>query len=900
MSTLQKMNRQQSNPPAFADLLLYLCLSAKAYNCMRGDLTEEFHTKILPVLGARRARVWYWHQVVRSIGPALRGEIVAVRATKRKGNKMETLLRDLRFGLRMLVKTPGFTAVSLITLALGIGATTAMFSVVNGVLLRPLPYKDPDKLVLIKEKIPKISPKPLSIPAPDILSYQRENHVFEDVAGYQETEMDLTSFGSPVRIGSARISWNGFRTLGVAPLMGREFTPDEDQPNRYVTIISYSTWQKRFGHSPDVLGRTLEMDRKQYQIVGVMPPGFTFPLRPADNSGTELWVPMALTDHEKANVGDNFDYNAVARIKAGVSLRQVEADAGAIMQHIYQELPADVASEFKFYPAIIPLKEETLGQVRQPLFILLAAVVFVLLIAITNVANLMLARGNSRQRELAVRVALGASNRRVIAQLLSESVLLAVVGGLIGVACAAVGTKALVSLVPGNIPRLATAGPDTRVLAFALLISIISGIAFGAAPALFALRTDLNDSLKEGGRSGGYGKQHRILRSSFVVTQIALALMLLVGSGLLIRSFQRVLEVNPGFRPEHVISGLVSLPPTQYEKEDQVKKFFKDVAARMQEIPGAQYAGVSTDLPLRSSWQRIFTPEGYQAPPGAEANRNAHSAIAGDYLQAMGIPLLRGRFFTPEEYEKDLNVIIVSESLARRYFGDQDPIGRRVKWGVIQSNNPWMTIVGEVGDVKQGELDAETMAHTYTPISTGTLSAMNLAIRTRGDAKSATSALQSAVWSLDKQLPVTQLKTMEQVIGESTAPRRFNMILVLVFASAALLLASVGLYGVMAYSVTQRTQEIGVRMAMGAQRGDILKMVMRWGMLLTVIGIGIGVAGAFAVTRLLTDFLFGIKPSDGVTFAGVALVLAAVALLACYIPARRATKVDPMVALRAE
>ena len=895
-----KMKRSPPKPPVLADLILYLCLSAKAYNCIRGDLTEEFHAKILPILGIKRAKVWYWHQVVRSIGPALGGEIAAVKATKRKGRKMETLLRDLRFGLRMLIKTPGFTAISLITLALGIGATTAMFSVVNGVLLRPLPYKDPDKLVLIKEKIPKISPNPLSIPAPDILTFQRENHVFEDVAGYQETELDLTSFGSPIRVGAARISWNGFRTLGVSPLMGREFTQDEDQPNRYVAIISYSTWQQRFGRSPDVLNRTIEMDRKLYQIVGVMPAGFTFPMRPRETNGVELWVPMALTDQERANIGDNFDYNAVARLKEGVTLPQADADAQNVVKQIFAALPAALGSEFELYPALIPLQEETLGQVRQPLIILLAAVIFVLLIAITNVANLMLARGNSRQRELAVRMALGASRRRVVGQLLSESVLLAIVGGLIGVAFAVAGTKVLVSVVPGNVPRLDAASPDIRVLGFALAISVISGIAFGAAPALFALRSDLHDSLKEGGRSGGFGKQHQILRSSFVVTQVALALMLLVGSGLLIRSFQRVMEVNPGFRPEHVITGLVSLPSTQYEKEEEIQRFFKNLSGHLQQIPGTQYAGVSTDLPLRSSWQRIFTPEGYQEVPGAKANACAHSAIAGDYLQAMGIPLLHGRYFTPEEYEKDLKAIIVSESLAKRYFGDQDPVGRRIKWGISQSENPWMTIVGEVGDVKQGDLDAETMAHTYSPLSVGTLGAMNLAVRTRGDAKSAMSSLQSAVWSLDKQLPVTQLKSMEQVIGESTAPRRFNMILVLAFACAALLLASIGLYGVMAYSVTQRTQEIGVRMAMGAQRLDILKMVMRWGMLLTLIGIGIGIAGALAVTRLLTEFLFGVRPTDVVTFAGVAIVLAAVALLACYVPARRATKVDPMVALRAE
>jgi predicted permease len=895
------MKQSEPKPPLLAELLLYLTLPAKIYDCIRGDLTEEFYADILPRLGLRKARRWYLQQVIRSIGPALRGEIAYARPAERKKrvSVMETLLRDLRFGMRMLIKSPGFTAVSLLTLALGIGATTAMFTVVNGILLRPLPYKEPDRLVLIKERIPKLGPNPLSIPAPDVLTFQRENRLFEGVAGFQETNLDLTGLGAPVRIGAARISWNGFQLLGVTPLLGRAFTADEDHPDRYVAVLSYATWQQRFGGSLDILGRTLELDRKSYEVVGVMPPGFVFPLRTRSRA-LEVWTPMAFTDREKAAAGDNFDYEAIARLKPGVSLQQAEADAQAVMQHIAGGYPAQMRAEVQVFSVLVPLIDHTLGDVRSPLMIMLAAVIFVLLIAIINVANLMLARGTKRQREFAIRMALGAGGRRVMAQSLSESILLAVIGGALGVAIAVIGVKLLVSIVPANIPRLGQVVPDLGVLLFALGISVISGVVFGVAPALFALRSNLHDNLKEGGRSGGYGKSHRILRSSFVVTQVALALMLLAGSGLLIRSFQRVLEVDPGFRPDHVITGLVSLPQTEYKRGEQTFNFFTDLIDRLRQIPGARYAGASTDLPLLSGWKRIFTPEGYRPPPDAGANVDSHSAVLGDYFQAMGIPLLRGRFFTTEESVKASPVVIISESIANRFFSGQDPIGRRLKWGMEQSGSPWLTIVGVVGEVKQGALDKVTMQHTYTPMTAGSFNAMNLAVRTSTEPTGFASALQSAVWSLDRRLPVTQLKTMEQIIDESKAPRRFTMILMLIFAGTALLLASVGLYGVMAYTVTQRTREIGVRMAMGAERSDILKMVLQSGLSLTLIGIGLGTAGAFFVTRLLADFLFGVKPTDALTYAGVVVVLAIVALLACYIPARRATKVDPLVALRAE
>jgi predicted permease len=893
------MKQPEYKPPILADLLLYLSLPAKPYNCIRGDLTEEYHAVALPGFGVRGARKWYWRQVIRSIGPALRGELIYARSTEMKGASMETLIRDFRFGLRVLLKTPGFTAAAILTLALGIGATTAMFSVVNGILLQPLPYKDPDQLVLIKEKIPKFSSNSLSIPAPDVLTFQRENRVFEGVAGFQESQMDLTGLGAPVRIRTSRISWNGFQVLGASPLMGRGFTADEDQPGRHVAVISHAMWRARFGGSPDVLQQTIELNRRKYEIVGVMPPGFAFPLRSRTRT-VEVWTPMAFTEEEKASIGDNYDYDAVARIKSGVTMQQAEADSQIVMQRIAETYPASVRAEFQIFSVLSPLGEYTLGDVRTPLMIMLAAVICVLLIAVINVANLTLARGTTRQQEFAIRMALGASRQRVRAQLLSESVLLSLLGGAVGVALANIGTKALITLVPSNIPRLDEARPDSSALLFALLISVASGIAFGVAPALLSLRASLHDNLKEGGRSGGLGKSHQILRSSFVVTQTALALMLLAGTGLLLRSFQRVLEVDPGFKPDHVITGLVSLPPTEYTGKEQSINFFTEVVARLQRIPGAQYAGASTDLPMMSGWRRIFTPEGYQAPPGAGANIDAHSAILGDYFQAMGIPLLRGRLFTAEDSRNASPVVIISDSIAKRYFNGKDPIGRRLKWGPEQSDSLWLTIVGVVGEVKHGALDRETMQHSYTPVTAGGFNTLNLAVRTAVEPAGVASALQAAVWSLDRRLPITQLKTMDQVIDESKAPRRFTMILMLVFAGSALLLASVGLYGVMAYSVSQRTREIGVRIALGAERNDILRMVLRTGLSLTLIGIAIGTVGSFFVSRLLTEFLFGVRPSDVITYVGVVITLGAVALMACYFPARRATKVDPIIALRSE
>ena len=819
---------------------------------------------------------------------------------------MHDFLSDVRYGLRLLAKNPGFTTVALLTLTIGIGATTAMFSVVNGVLLRQLPFKDPERLVLVKERIPKLVSHPIGITGPDVLTFTRENSSFDGVAGFIDTQSDLTGRGSPQKIPSARVGWNLFSLLGVPPIMGRTFTADEDHPESYVVIVSYRFWKQQLGGARDVIGQKITLDRKPYEVVGVMPRDFEFPVR-ADQP-SELWLPIGFTPAE-LNVGNtNFAFGALARLKDGVSMAQAQSDVERTAKRIEQALPAGARGDLQIFGALVPLKEDTVGEVRKPLLVLFLAVVFVLLIAVVNVANLLLARGTARQRELAVRLALGATSRRLLAQLLAENVLLGLIGGAFGLLLAAIATRALLAIVPSTVPRLHTVGIDTHILLFVVGISLLAGLAFGAVPALFAIRTNVNDNLKEGGRGISVGRHHQRVRASFVVAQVALALMLLAGAGLLLRSFRRVLEVDPGFRAENVITAAVSLPVSQYSTAAQLRSFYTQLQSRLEQIPGAKAAGLTTDLPLETQRESAFAVDGYQPPPGAGLNLNAFSLTMGDYFRAMGIPLIRGRLFRPSDDLNAQQVVIISQSIAEKYFAGRDPLGGRLKLGTASGNAPWMTVVGVVGDVKPFGLDSDSLPHSYMPyqqltddkLNGSMAEAVKIVVRTAGDPASAAASLRAAVWSLDRQLPVTDLRSMEQVISESTAPRRFNMVLVAFFAGAALLLAAVGLYGVMSYSVAQRTHEIGVRMTLGARPADVLRMVLGSGVTLVLVGVLIGLAGALATSRLLTSFLFDVRASDPLTFASVALLLASVALVASMAPALRATRVDPMMALRDE
>ena len=825
---------------------------------------------------------------------------------------IQTLLKDLRFAARTLRKSPGFAAISLITLALGIGATTAMFSVVNQTLLRPLPFKDPSRLVLLKELIPRIDTEPGWIPAPDVLAFQSQTRSFDGVGGYVDAQMDLDQGSSPVRITVARMSWQTFPVLGIAPMLGRTFSEAEDRPGSQVAVLSYDSWQRRFGGVADIIGREINLDRKSFSIIGVMPPGFMLPLESAYPTPVELWTPMGFTDAERTAYASLFMYGAVARLKPSVTVAQAQADAASVMPGIIDRFPPNLKGQVIPEAAVVPFQEDTYRTLRAPLSILFLAVVFVLMIAIANVAGLMLVRGAGRQKELALRIALGASGARIIGQLLTESLLLSLLGGVAGVLTAGVGARLLIAQAPATLQRLGAPVVDPRVLIFALLVSVVSGLLFGVAPAVFALRTNLTGSLKEGGRSGGYGRQHHRLRFTFVIVQMAMAMILLVGSGLLIRSFQQVIAIKGGFQPEHVTIASVFLPKSDYPQTERVQSFLNDLLARMRQIPGVQTAAISTAAPLKTSWRRIVTPEGYQPPPGEALNPTSYTVVQGDYFRALGIPLISGRVFSPEETVNGSRSVIISQSFARRYFAGKDPIGLRLKFVVQHLPTSWLTVVGVVGDATELALDDQIGPETYVPFTAEEIPNLQrvggvqafLSVKSSINSGGIGEALQAAVWGLDRQLPVTEITTMNQVMDQSTAPRRFTMLLVVAFGSAALLLASIGLYGVIAYSVTERTHEVGIRVALGATRRDIQKMVLGWGLSLAVIGVGAGLAGAWALTRLLSSMmsgvLYGVRAFDPLTIASVTALLSVMAVLACFIPAARASRVAPMVALRSE
>jgi predicted permease len=814
---------------------------------------------------------------------------------------MDNFRQHLQFAFRMLSKNPSFTITALLTLSLGIGATTAMFSVVNGVLLSPFPFADPDRLVTIKNRIPKLGSTPFSVPAPDVLTYQRETKSFTDVGGYKESTYDLIGQGEPRKVHGARITSNVLSVLGTPPPLGRNFTADEDRVgNEKVVILGYHIWRSLFASDSNILGKRIVLDRQPYTIVGVMGKNFVFPIE-TQLDISELWVPMAFTQEERKAVGDNFGYNTVARLKPGVSLAQAQADVERVAQIIRDGYPAAVKSQFEVHGVIMGLREAALGNYRRPMLIMLLAVVFILLIAIVNVANLLLTKGTSRQREFSIRFALGATGRSIITQLITESVLLGLMGGAVGLIIASLGTKVLIRGVPANIPRLHSLEMDWRVFIFAFALSVVSGMVFGAAPAMFARRVNVNDGLKEGGRSMMSGRQHRYVRTGFVIAQFSLALMLLIGAGLLTRSFERVLQVDPGFQTTNIVSGAISLPNNDYKQDSQKRTFHLELMRRLEAAPGVEATGAGTDLPLESGWSKIFSIEGQIPPPGAGLNVDSHTIVLGNYFQTLGIPLIRGRFFSEDDNEKSTHVVIINKTLAGRYFHGQDAIGHRIKWGPPESNSYWMTIIGVVGDVKQFDLEKDVLPQTYESyLQYKSFSELTIVLRGKSSTENLVTALQTSVHALDAQLPITRVRTMEQVMSQSIAPRRFYLILIVVFAVSAIVLAAVGLYGVVTYAVEQRTHEIGIRISLGAARYDVLKLLLGWALSLVALGVIAGIVGSVAATRLLSGFLFGIKATDPITFLAVPLLLASIALLASYIPARRATKVDPMVALRYE
>ena len=732
------------------------------------------------------------------------------------------------------------------------------------------------------------------------------NHVFDGVGGFRVWTYELSGSAEPQRVTADRVSTALFNVLGVQPIAGRAFTAEEEQFGHNVAILSYGLWQRQFAGRRDVFGQTVNLDRQPYTIIGIMPQSFVFPLPGmAQGVAADIWVPLGLSKEELADFGDNFSYTVVGRVRAGIAPGQVSADLQLVAQGVldtYKQWARDAGSslgDFRLGMTSLPLRDQVIGPLKLTLSLLLGAVGFVLLIACVNVANLLMMRSVGRQREMAVRLAIGAGRLRLLRQFLVEGMLLSFIGGGLGLALAAWFKDALVAGMPANIPQFHAIDLDWRVLLFSLLLMTLAGLLFSALPVLWASRTDLNLSLQAGGRGNSQGPDRPRVRATFVVVEVALSVMLLVAAGLLVRSFQRLMSTSPGFRPERVLTASIDLPPSEYSQDEKIALFYKQLLERLQQTPGVTTAGGSTDLPLLGGWTHAFTVEGYRPPPGPALNLCHHSVIYGDYLQTMGIPLLRGRYFSEQDGPKSTHVLIVSESFARKYWQGQDPLGKRLKWGPPESSDPWMTVVGVVGDVKQAALDAPTDPHTYEAYAQlGGAPSLRIAIRGAQDVSSLAGAFRAAVWGLDRQLALAGLRTMDQVISRSTASRRFILSLIASFAGLALVLAAIGIYGVLAYSVTQRTRELGVRMALGALRSDVLRLVLGQSLRITAIGIIVGVAGSLVVTRFLQTLLFEVHPTDPPTFAGVVLLLAAVSAAASYVPSRRATHVDPMVALR--
>jgi putative ABC transport system permease protein len=807
---------------------------------------------------------------------------------------MDTILQDLRYGIRSLLKNPGFTFVAIVALALGIGANSAIFSVVNTLLLSPLPFKDPDRLVMVWEKnFPRNRERNVVSPA-NFLDWNSQNQVFEHLAALVDIHVNLTNAGEPVELEAQLVTASLFPLLGVQPVYGRAFLDSEDVPDsERVAIISHRLWQGRFGADPQLLGKTITLSGRSYTVVGIMPQGFYFL-----NNETDLWVPICFnTGRDYRAVAGRY-LRAVARLKPGVTLSQAQAEMSLIasrLEQSYREFNAGWGVN------VISLQEQVVGDVRPALLVLLGAVGFVLLIACANVANLLLARAATRQKELAVRTALGASRGRLIRQLLNESLLLGVIGGAAGLLLAYWAIALLIKFNPGNIPRLEEVGLDGRVLAFTLAVSIVTGLIFGMIPAVQASRPDLNESLKEGGRRSSGGASHRRVRSIFVVSEVALALVLLVGAGLMIRSFIKLQQVDLGYDPENLLTARVLLPISKYGDNPKRATFFKQAVERIQAIPGVQAAGAVSWLPLSGLGSATsFWVDGRPEPPPGEKPTTDVRVITPGYFAAMGIPLIKGRIFDERDTAESPRVLIINETMARQFFPDEDPIGKRL---IISWDHPSLPdeIIGVVGDARLTSVDGEMRPAIYWPHARqAAYSSMTFAVRADGDPLALTGSLLGEIRSIDAELPVADIRTMGEVVSTSTSRPRFNMLLLALFAAVALVLAAVGIYGVMAYSVNQRTHEIGIRMALGASGTDVMRLIVGQGMLLVLAGVGLGLIGAFFLTGLMSSLLFGVNATDPATFLSISLILAGVAFVACYIPARRATRVDPMVALRYE
>ena len=815
---------------------------------------------------------------------------------------MNTFWRDIRYGIHMLVKSPSFTLVAVLTLALGIGANSAIFSIVNSLLLNPLSYRDSERLAIIWSHSPGANVEK-DWPSPGQFEAIKANStVYEDIAIVHGRSLNVGGLSNPTRAGAIDASSNLLPLLGAKPLLGRLFLPEEDEPGKTPTVVlSNSFWRREFGGNENVLQNSLLLNGEKYQIVGVMPAEFSFGFEVVPTVSSvpqpDLFLPLPMNSEEKQAQGDE-NYNLVARLKPGASFAQAQSELDLATKRLAEQFPDRYPVTRRFSFSIKPLLEQVVGDVRRPLIVLLAAVACVLLIACANVANLLLTRATAREREIAIRTAMGAARWRIIRQLLTESVLLSVVGGLIGLLIAYWMLDALRWLSPSDIPRLPAIHMDSRVLIFTSGIALLTGVLFGMVPALRTSKMNLSEALKEGARNVAGGR-HEKLRKLLVISELALSLVLLISAGLLIRSFISVERVNPGFDPQNVLGMRLSVAGTSFQDERR-EIFYRDLLENVRRLPEVKSAGIADNLPLSGGigWGGI-TIDGYQASADQEAIQSDVRVAGVGYFETMNVPLVKGRLFDEHDTKDSAPVIVIDEHMARSYWPNSNPIGGRIKFG-RDEKTPWMTIVGVVGSVKQYDLENESRVTFYLPVWQAMGGTMYLVARTNIAPASVAATIASQVRSMDPNVPIFDVKTMDQRLSESLARRRFAMLALGMFAGFALLLAIIGIYGVISYSVAQRTNELGIRLALGARQIDVLRLVLSSGFKLALIGIGLGLILAFAVTRFLSSLLFGVRATDLFTFGALSILLVVVSLIACYLPARRATKVDPLVALRYE
>jgi putative ABC transport system permease protein len=806
---------------------------------------------------------------------------------------MESLFSDTRYALRNLLRRPGFTLVAVVTLALGIGANTAIFSAIHALLLKPLPFPELDRVVAIWDKLPSRGVMHNEVTMANYLDLQAQNQSFEQLALYRWWNANITGIDPPERIQGFLVTANYLDALGMKPIMGRNFIAEENQPGKdAVAIITHSLWQRRFGGDPNIVNKTITVNSIVRTVIGVMPEQFNFP------KGAEVYGPIPLTPELIRSRGSHSFY-IVGRLKPGASIEGAQAETDNIMARLEQQFPE---TNKGWGATVYPIVADTVRLYDTALWVMMAAVGFVLLIACANVANLMLARASGRQKEIALRTALGASRWRIVRQLLTESLIVALIGGALGTLVGFWGIDALRAANPADAAKYAPGwyqlGINVPVLLFTVGLSLLSGIVFGLAPALQVSRPNLNYSLKEGSRQTS-GSAHR-LRSSLVVFEVALSLMLLVGAGLLTRSFLSLLKTDPGFDPSNVMTMSIMLPAAKYKDEPSRAAFYNDLVQRVQTQPGVEAAGLVNYLPLGgSNSSDVYFVEGVPEPPPGQENEGRYRVATPDYFRTMGISLVRGRGFTDQDKAGAPPVVVINETLARKHWPGEEAIGKRIRFYGPPERNPWMEIVGVVRDVKH-ELNIPIEPEYYLPYAQDAWPGMALVARTKVEPSSLAGALRQQVWAMDKDQPVFDLKTMQEVRSSSVALYSFSSVMLAIFAGVALLLASIGIYGVMAFAVTQRTQEIGIRMALGARTADVLKLVVKHGMKLALLGMAIGLAGSWVLTRFLEKMLVGVEATDLLTFSVVSVFLLLAAFIACYLPARRATKVDPLVALRYE